>query len=143
MVLGYTASFLPRLRFSLIMNYVYYAWQHIPPTDPQPVTTGSVPEPATCGFSAGTVVGISITIFLVSFSAGAVLAALITYCCCVMGKRGKSSGQPHFSPSEAHHPAPVYDEVGAGKLKVKENVAYGPVDTLEMRQNPSYGPVGH
>ena len=43
-----------------------------------------------------------------------------------------------------HQPAPVYDEVGAGKLELKENIAYGPVDKLlEMKQNPSYGPVRH
>ena len=88
-------------------------------------TTGSVPEPAICGLSPGAAVGISITIFLVSFSAGAVLAALITYCC--MRRRGKSSGQPHLSPSEGPLPAPVYDEVGTDKLELKENVAYGPV----------------
>ena len=112
---------------------------HPSPTDPQPATTGSVPEP---GLSAGAAVGISITIFLVSFSAGALLAALITYYC-VRVRRGKSSGQPHLPPSEGLQPAPVYDEVGAGGLKVKDNVAYGPVDALEMKQNPSYGPVGH
>ena len=89
--------------------------------------------------NAGTVAGISITVFLVSFSAGAVLAALITYCC--VRRRGKSSGQPHLTPSEGAQPAPVYDEVVPGKLEVKENVAYGPADTLEMKQNPSYGPV--
>ena len=111
------------------------------PTDPQPSTTGSVPEPATPGLGAGAVVGISVTIFTVSFSTGALLAALITYCC--VRRRGKSSGQPHPSSSEGPHPVPVYDEVGAGKLEVKENVAYGPVDRLEMKQNPSYGPVGH
>ena len=102
-----------------------------------PSTTGSVPEP---GLSAGAAVGMSITIFLVSFSTGALLAALITYCC-VRG--GKSSEQPHPSSSEGPQCAPLYDEVVAGKLEVKENVAYGPVDTLEMKQNPSYGPVRH
>ena len=76
-----------------------------------------------------------------SFSAGAFLTALITYCC-VRG-RAESSGQPHLTLSESHQPAPVYDEVGAGKLELKENVAYGPVDKLEMKQNPSYGPVRH
>ena len=111
-------------------------------TDSRPATTGPVPEPATCGLSAGAVVGISIIIFLVSFSAGALLATLITYCCCVR-RRGKSSEQPHPSSSEGPHPVPLYDEVGASKLEVKENVAYGPVDTLEMKQNPSYGPVQH
>ena len=127
----------------IIMNQVHYVCLHPPhPTDPQPATTGSVPEPATAGLSAGAAVGISITIFLVSFSAGALLAALITYCC-VRVRRGKSSGQPHLPPSEGPQPTPVYDEVGAGGLKVKDNVAYGPVDTLEMKQNPSYGPVRH
>ena len=110
------------------------------PTNPEPdISTGQ--EPATAGLSAGIVVGISITIFLMSFSAGVLLAALTTYCC--MRSTVKSSGKPHLTPSEDPQPAPVYDEVGAGKLEVKENVAYGPVDTLEMKQNPSYGPVGH
>ena len=69
------------------------------------------------------------------------MAALITYCHVRGG--GKSSEQPHLTPSEDTQPTPVYDEVGAGKLEVKENVAYGPVDKLEMKQNPSYGPVRH
>ena len=68
---------------------------------------------------AGAAVGISITIFLVSFSAGVMLALLITYCCCVRGIGESSSGQPHLFTSE------------------------GPVDTLEMKENPSYAPVGH
>ena len=106
-----------------------------------PIDQGCEPEPqsATAGLSAGAVVGISIIIFLLSFSAGVLLAALTTYCC--MRRRGKSSSKPHSTPSEAPQPAPVYDEVGAGKLELKENVAYGPVDKLEMKQNPSYGPV--
>ena len=99
------------------------------------------PESTTCGLIAGTVVGMSITIFLMSFSVGALLAALLTYCCCV--RKEKSSGQSHSSPSEGPQPAPVYDEVGTVKLEVKENVAYGPVDKLELKQNPSYGPVRH
>ena len=111
-------------------------------TDPQPSTTASAPEPTTCSLGDGAVVGISVTIFLVSFSVGALLAAVITYCCCVR-KRQKSSGQPHPSPLESPHPAPLHDEVVAGKLEVKENVAYGPVDALEMKKNPSYGPVRH
>ena len=99
-----------------------------------------MPQSAIAGLSAGTAVGISITIFLVSFSVGVVLATFITYCCV---RRRKSSGKRHSTPSEGPQPAPVYDEVGAGKLELKENVAYGPVDKLEMKQNPSYGPVRH
>ena len=89
--------------------------------------------------SVGAIVAVSVVLSsLVSFCAGAVLAALITYCCV---RRRKSSGQPYLSPSE--DPSPVYDEVVPRKLELKENVAYGPVDTLDMKQNPSYGPVGH
>ena len=109
-----------------------------------PIDPGCDREPqlATAGLSAGAAVGISVTIFLVSFSAGALLTALITYCCCA--RREKSSGHPHLTPSHSHQPAPVYDEVGAGKLELKENIAYGPVDKLlEMKQNPSYDPVRH
>ena len=115
------------------------------PTDPQPtnpepdISTGQ--EPATAGLTAGTVFALSIAIFLVSFSAGVLLATLIIFCC--VRKRGKSSGEQHLPPSEDPQPAPVYDEVGAGGLKMKENAAYGPVNTLEMKRNPSYGPVGH
>ena len=98
------------------------------------------PQSATAGLSAVAAVGISVTIFLVSFSAGALLTAVITYCCV---RREKSSGQPHPTPSQSHQPTPLYDEVGAGKLELKENIAYGPVDKLEMKQNPSYGPVRH
>ena len=89
--------------------------------------------------SVGATVAISVVLSsLVSFSVGALLAALLTYCC--VRRRKKSSGQPHFPPSDDTQPSPVYDEVVAGKLEMKENVAYGPV---EMKQNPSYGPVGH
>ena len=128
---------------------IYYIiiWAYIhTSTDPQ--TANPEPdistdqEPATAGLSVNTVVGISIIIFLVSFSVGVLLATLIFICCCVSG-RGKNSGQPQVSSSEDPHPAPLYDEVVAGKLELKENVAYGPVETLEMEQNPSYDPVGH
>ena len=83
----------------------------------EPISTD--PRLATNCLSAGTVVGISITIFLVSFSAGILLTALITYCCCVREIGESSSGQAHLSPSES------------------------PVETLEMKGNPSYSDVGH
>ena len=83
---------------------------------------------ATIGLGIGPVVGVSITIFLLSFTLGALLAAFI----CGLRWRGKSSGQPHPSPSEGLQPvhAPIYAEVEAGA-----------VDTLEMKENVAYGPV--
>ena len=91
------------------------------------------------GLSAGAVVGISITIFLVSFSAGVMLALLVTYCCCVRGKRKKSQQQEHSS-SESPQPAPVYAEVVPSRVEMKENPSYE--FRLKMKNNPSYGHVG-
>jgi len=71
----------------------------------------------TAGLGAGGVVGVSITIFLLSFAVGALLAAFI----CGLRWRGKTSRQPHTSPQ----PAPVYEMVE--EVKMKENPAYGPV----------------
>ena len=90
------------------------------------------------GLGAGTLVGVSVAIFLVSLSAGALLAALITYCC-VRRKRKKSQQQEH-SYSESPQPAPVYAEVVASRVKIKENPSYE--FRLEMKNNPSYGHVG-
>ena len=102
------------------------------------------PALATAGLSAGAVVGISITIFLMS-SAISLLAALTTYCC--MKSRGKSVEQPHISPSEGVQIVPVYDEVVAGpvnELHLKQNPSYeAGTGKMKMKQNPSYGPVGH
>ena len=90
--------------------------------------------------SVGAAVAISVFLsFLVSFSAGALLAALLTYCH-VTGKK-KSSGQPHLTASEGLQPAPVYEEVKACSLEIKENPSYE-VGT-EMKKNVSYGPLEH
>ena len=102
------------------------------------------PARATAGLSAGAVVGISVTIFLMS-SAISLLAALTT--CCYMKSRGKSVEQQHISPSEGAQTVPVYDEVVAGpvnELHLKHNPSYeAGTGKMEMKQNPSYGPVGH
>ena len=90
--------------------------------------------------SVGAAVAISVVLSsLVSFSAGALLAVLLT-CCCVR-RRGKSSGQLHLSSSEGSQPAPVYEEVRAGNLEMKENPSYE-VGT-EMKMNVAYSPVEH
>ena len=87
--------------------------------------------------SVGVAVAISVVLSsLMSFSAGVLLAAFITYC---VRRRGKSSGQPHSTLSEGPQPAPVYEEVRAGNLEMKENLSYE-VGT-EMKKNVAYGPV--
>ena len=100
-------------------------------------------EIVTACVTAGAVVGISITILLVSFFAGAMLGVLIT-CYCMRGKV-KSSKQTDFPTSELVQTAPVYAEVvRTCTLEMKENPAYElGAGKVEMKQNPSYGPVGH
>ena len=90
------------------------------------------------GISAGTVVAI----FIVSFSAGALLTALITYCCHMKekGKKKRSNEQREPSSSESPQPAPVYAEVVASTVEMKENPSYEV--RLKMKNNPSYGHVG-
>ena len=91
--------------------------------------------------SVGAAVAISVFLsFMVSFAAGAFLAALLTYYCHVTGRK-KSSGQPHLTASEGLQPAPVYEEVKARNLEIKENPSYE-VGT-EMKKNVSYGPLEH
>lgn len=91
------------------------------------------------GLSPAAAVGISVTIFVGSFSAGALLAALIT-CCCCKGKRKKSHEQQELSPSQSPQPSPVYAEVVASNVEMKENPSYEA--RLKMKNNPSYGHVG-
>jgi len=82
----------------------------------------------TVGLGAGAVVGVSITIFLLSFTVGTLLAAFI----CGLRWRGKTSRKPHTSPSEGPQSSPVY-----------EVVEEQPVDILELKKNIAYGPVSH
>lgn len=79
------------------------------------------------GLSVGTAVAISVILFsIVSFSAGVLLATLITYYC--IRCREKSNGETYLSSSEPPQPAPVYDEVEPGLVvEMKECVAYAPV----------------
>ena len=99
-------------------------------------------EIVTACLTTGAVVGISITVPLVSFFAGAMLAVLIT-CYCMRGKN--SSKQTDLPTSELLQTAPVYAEVARTcTLEMKENPAYElGAGKVEMKQNPSYGPVGH
>ena len=75
--------------------------------------------------------------FLVSSSTGVLLAALLTYC--VRRRRKKSSRKSHSTLSGGPQPAPVYEEVKAVSLEMKENLSYE-VGT-EVKKNVAYSPV--
>ena len=72
---------------------------------------------------------------------GVLAGALLFYCI------GKHCSKP--DPSSHHHQQadPVYEEVhitnGREKIVLRENMAYGPVKTIELKANEAYGHVQH
>ena len=86
--------------------------------------------------SVGVAVAISVVLSFLVSSTGVLLAALLTYC---VRRRKKNSRKPHSTLSEGPQPVPVYEEVKAVNLEMKENLSYE-VGT-EMKKNVAYGPV--
>ena len=84
----------------------------------------------------GIAVGGTITL-IVGVLAGVLL------CCCII----KHLSKPKSSTHQKQKAGPVYEEVYAtneeGEIDLKENVAYGPVQTIELRANEAYGHVQH
>lgn len=94
-----------------------------------------VPVPQT---TTGSVVGIAVggTIALI---VGVLIGVLLFYCI------NKHRSEPKSS-SHQQQAGPVYEEVrttNGKKIKLKENVAYGPVNTIELQANEAYGHVQH
>ena len=96
---------------------------------------------------AAAAVGITAVItFLVAFTAGVIVGALVVYCT-IRWRRSrhlKVSEPPLHHPSPSQRP-PVYEEVTErGGIPVSGNAAYGPVpppERIELRENVAYGPV--
>ena len=80
---------------------------------------------ANTGLSTAEAVGIAIALSsIVSFSAGLLVASVISYCYIrrLMGR---------YSPRDPQQPAPMYEDVSIAMSKdieLKENVAYGPIN---------------
>ena len=106
---------------------------------------------------AAAAVGISVPItFLVAFTTGVIVGALVVYCT----TRWKRSRHLKVSEPPLHHDGgvevqrppspssqrpPVYEEVTErGGIPVSGNAAYGPApppERIELRENVAYGPV--
>ena len=80
---------------------------------------------ANTGLSTAEAVGITFVLtFIVSFSAGLLVALVIAYC-----YNQRQKGQ--YSPSDPRQPAPMYEDVSIAvskDIELKENVAYGPIN---------------
>ena len=92
----------------------------------------SVPQTNT-----GAIVGIAVVTLIVG-----VLAGVLLFCCII-----KHLSKPESSSHEKQKAGPVYEEVhatsGERKIELWENVAYGPVQTIELTANEAYGHVHH
>ena len=70
---------------------------------------------------------------------GAVAGVLLFYCITKYRSKPKTS-------SHQQQAGPVYEEVrttNGKKIELKENVAYQPVQTIELKANEAYGHVQH
>ena len=80
---------------------------------------------ANTGLSTAEAVGITFVLtFIVSFSAGLLVALVIAYC-----YNQRQKGQ--YSPRDTRQPAPMYEDVSIAvskDIELKENVAYGPIN---------------
>ena len=75
---------------------------------------------------------------------GFLVGVLLFYC---ISKLQSQSPNPESFPQQQQQAGPVYEQVLAtsrkGKMQLRENVAYGPVQRIELRENVAYGPVQH
>ena len=74
--------------------------------------------------------------FVIGVLAGFVAGVLI-FC-----HRSQTS-KPEPSSHQQRQAGPVYEQVSAEKLELRENVAYGPVQSIELRTNQAYEHVQH
>ena len=90
--------------------------------------------------NTGAIVGIAVggTIALIV----GVLAGVLLFYCII-----KHLFKPESSSHQKQKAGPVYEEVHAtieeGEIELRENVAYGSVQTIELTANEAYGHVQH
>ena len=70
--------------------------------------------------------------------------ALLFYC---IGKHWCQSSRDETSSHQQQQAGPLYEDVratsGEGKIDLRGNVAYGPMQTIELKANEAYGHVQH
>ena len=89
--------------------------------------------------AAEVVAAITGTIALVTGSLAGFLAGVLLYHC--INSHRSQSCKP--SSHQQRQAGQVYEGVSAEKLELRENVAYGPVQRIELRTNQAYVHVQH
>ena len=91
--------------------------------------------------STGVAVGIAIITGTIALVVG-VLAGVLLHHCII--KYQSQSSKPESSSHQQRQAGPEYEEVPVDKkIELRENVAYGPAQSIELRVNEAYGNVQH
>ena len=91
--------------------------------------------------STGVAVGIAVITGAIALVFGVLAGALLHYC--IIRHRSQSS-KAESSSHQQQQAGPEYEEVPVDKrIELRENVAYGPAQSIELRVNEAYGHVQH
>ena len=99
-------------------------------------------QPSFCTCSAVEITAAVVITLVVGVLAGALIGALLFYCIkhwCQSSKPEPSSHQQQQAPVPQQRAVPEYDEV----IELKENTAYGPVQSIELKACEAYVSVQH
>jgi len=92
-------------------------------------------------FSISVAVGIAVITGTIALVIG-VLAGVLLHHCII--KYQSQSYKPESSSQQQQEAGPEYEVVPVNrKIELRENVAYGPAQSIELRFNQAYGHVQH
>ena len=77
---------------------------------------------------------------VVGILAGFIAGVLIYHC---ISNHHSQSCKLEPSSHQQQQAAPIYEQVSAEKLELGENVAYRPLQSIELETNEAYGHVQH
>ena len=108
---------------------------YIIPADNVQTTCSTCPAVEIATAVAGTIA------LAVGVLAGFVAGVLVYHC---ISNHQSQSSKPEPSSHQQQQASPVYEQVPAEKkLQLRENVAYGPVQSIELRTNQAYEHMQH
>ena len=90
--------------------------------------------------STGVAVGIAIITGTITLVVGVLAGVLLHHC--IIKYRSQSS-KTESSSQQQRQTGPEYEEVPVDKIELRENVAYGPAQSIELRVIEAYGHVQH
>ena len=91
--------------------------------------------------STGVAVGIAVTTGIIALVFGVLAGVLLHHCIIKYKPQNSKTESSSYQQQQA---GPEYEEVPVDKkIDVRENMAYGPAQSIELRVNEAYGHVQH